>query len=253
MKKYYSIMQTDREADVYIYGDITSWPVLESDVSSYTLSRELQDIDADIINVYINSYGGEVAEGLAIYNMLKRHKALIKTYCDGFACSVASVIFMAGGERIMSPASLLMIHNAILSTTGNAEELRKSADDLETISTVAFEAYRDAVSISEGDLQALLDAESWIAPDDALAMGFATSVSQAKQSDKPMQSARSQVFDMMRAVDNAISVTALEKDSLDEIAEKVAEKLMAKLPPPAPDDINPENKLINFVNALMRG
>ena len=55
MKKYYSIMQTDREADVYIYGDITSWPVLESDVSSYTLSRELQDIDADIINMYINS------------------------------------------------------------------------------------------------------------------------------------------------------------------------------------------------------
>ncbi len=57
--------------------------------------------------LYINSYGGEVAEGLAIYNNLKRHKAKIKTYCDGFACSVASVIFMAGDERVMSTASLL--------------------------------------------------------------------------------------------------------------------------------------------------
>ena len=253
MKKYYSIMQTDREADVYIYGDITSWPVLESDVSSYTLSRELQDIDADIINVYINSYGGEVAEGLAIYNMLKRHKALIKTYCDGFACSVASVIFMAGEERIMSPASLLMIHNAILSTTGNAEELRKSADDLETISTVAFEAYRGAVSSSEGELRAMLDAESWIAPDDALAMGFATSVGKVKESDKPTQSARDRVLDIMRSVDNAALLAAEPIAGIDETAEKVAEKLMAKIEPPAPYGINPENKLINFVNALMRG
>ena len=111
-KKYYSLVQENNEATINIYGDITSWEWFESDVSSYTLSKELEVIEADTIHVYINSYGGEVAEGLAIYNALKRHKAKIITHTDGFACSIASVIFMAGDERIMSTASLLMIHNA---------------------------------------------------------------------------------------------------------------------------------------------
>ena len=76
--------------------------------------KELQELDESIeqINVYIIPYGGEVAEGLAIYNALKRHKAKVTTYVDGFACSIASVIFAVGDERIMSDTSLLMIHNA---------------------------------------------------------------------------------------------------------------------------------------------
>ena len=87
MKKYYSLYQEGSEATIHIYGNIVSWEWFESDVSSYTLSKELDGIDADAINVYINSYGGEVAEGLAIYNSLKRHKAKVRTVCDGFACS----------------------------------------------------------------------------------------------------------------------------------------------------------------------
>ena len=73
MKRYYSLYQENKTADIYIYGDITSWPWIESDVSSYTLSKELQELDESIenINIYINSYGGEVGEGLAIYNALK--------------------------------------------------------------------------------------------------------------------------------------------------------------------------------------
>ena len=111
-KKYFQLTQNNNEVDIQIYGDITSWEWLESDVSSYTLSKQIEELECDQINVYINSYGGEVAEGLAIYNQLKRHKAKVKTVCDGFACSAASVVFMAGDERIMSTASLLMIHNA---------------------------------------------------------------------------------------------------------------------------------------------
>ena len=123
-KKYYSLVQENNEATINIYGDITSWEWFSSDVSSYTLSKQLETIEADTIHIYINSYGGEVAEGLAIYNALKRHKAKIITHIYGFACSIASVIFMAGDERIMSNASLLMIHNAWTYTSGNANELR---------------------------------------------------------------------------------------------------------------------------------
>ena len=128
MKKYYSLYQEEgsREASINIYGDITSWEWLESDVSSYTLSKEIEGLDVDNLHVYINSYGGEVAEGLAIYNSLKRHKAKVTTHDDGFAASIASVIFMAGDERIMSNASLLFIHNA-WTYTGECQRTKKAS------------------------------------------------------------------------------------------------------------------------------
>ena len=131
-QKYYllELDEAEKEADLIIFGDITSYAGTESDVSAYNLSMKLETLEADTINVHINSCGGEVAEGLAIYNRLKQHKAKIKTYCDGFACSIASVIFMAGDERVMSNASTLMIHNPWTWISGNAAELRKTAEDL---------------------------------------------------------------------------------------------------------------------------
>lgn len=189
-KKYYSLVKENNEANINIYGDITSWEWHESDVSNYTLSKEIEALDVDTINVYINSYGGEVAEGLAIYNNLKRHKAKIKTYCDGFACSAASVIFMAGDERVMSTASLLMIHNAWTYTSGNANDLRKQADDLDTITQASINAYMQEVNITEEELKQMLDNESWISPQDALEKGFATSIVNEKNNEKVSQSVK---------------------------------------------------------------
>lgn len=147
-KQYYSLQKSDNEANIVIYGNISSWSWNERNTSAYNLSKQLEDLDVDFINIYINSYGGEVAEGLAIYNTLKRHKATVRTYCDGFACSIASVIFMAGDERIMSNASLLMIHNAWTNISGNANELRKQADDLEKITQASINVYLQDVNIS---------------------------------------------------------------------------------------------------------
>lgn len=144
-KQYYQLVTAGNTAELTIYGDITSFPWLESDVSAHNLSARLAELQGvSNINVYINSYGGEVAEGLAIYNALKRHPAQVTTYCDGFACSIASVIFMAGDERVMGNPSRLMIHDAWTSVYGaNADELRKQADDLDNI-TDAFDI--DAVN-----------------------------------------------------------------------------------------------------------
>lgn len=189
-KKYYNLETEGTKAALYIYGDITSWPWLESDVSSYNLSKQLEQLgDVDEIDVYINSYGGEVAEGLAIYSALKRHKAKVTTWCDGFACSIASVIFMAGDTRIMSNASLLMIHNAWTRASGNANELRKQADDLDTITQASINAYMEKVNISEDELKELLDEEKWLSPQEALGKGFATMISGVDTSSKPSQSA----------------------------------------------------------------
>lgn len=189
-KKYYSLETEGTKASLYIYGDITSWPWLESDVSSYNLSKKLEQLqDVDEIDVYINSYGGEVAEGLAIYNALKRHKAKVTTYCDGFGCSIASVIFMAGNERIMSSSSLLMIHNAWTRASGNANDFRKEADNLDAITQASVNAYMEKINVTEEELKAMLDEEKWLKPQEALDMGFATVISGTDVSSKPSQSA----------------------------------------------------------------
>lgn len=189
-KKYFQLTQNSNEVDIQIYGDITSWEWFDSDVSSYTLSKQIECLECDQINVYINSYGGEVAEGLAIYNQLKRHKAKVKTICDGFACSAASVVFMAGDERVMSTASLLMIHNAWSWASGNAKELRKQADDLDKITQASINAYMQEVNITEDELKQMLDDETWVTPQEALEKGFITTVVNEKDAEQISQSVK---------------------------------------------------------------
>lgn len=199
MNKYYSMVQKDNVATINIYGDITSWAASESDVSAYNLSKQLDSlVDVNEIHVYINSYGGEVAEGLAIHNALKRHSAKVKTYCDGFACSIASVIFMAGDERIMGDASLLMIHNAWTCVAGNSAELRKQADDLEKITQASINAYMAHSTLSEEEIKALMDAESWILPEEALEYGFATAIEKTEQKHAS-QNAKMRLMDIVKA------------------------------------------------------
>ena len=94
----------------------------------------------------------------------------------------------------MNPASLLMIHNAWSSASGNAEELRKAAADLDVISEASAEAYKAKISIPAEQLKALMDAEPWIAPADAAAWGFATEVLEEEPAAAVSQSARSAVF-----------------------------------------------------------
>ncbi len=188
--KYYSLSVNEKQADIYIYGDIVSWEWLESDVSSYTLAKEIEALpeDIELINVFLNSYGGEVAEAFAICNCLQRHPARIKTHCDGFACSAAADIFMVGDDRIMSDVSLLWIHNAWIVAAGDYKDLRKEADDLETINDVMMKLFLDRVKISEEELRAMMDEETWITPEQALEMGFATAVVEQQAANKPAAS-----------------------------------------------------------------
>lgn len=215
-RKYFSLEKTKQTANLYIYGDITSWPWFEGDVSAANLSKQLEALsDVEQINVYINSYGGEVAEGLAIYNALKRHKAKVRTICDGFACSIASVIFMAGDERVMNEASLLMIHNAWTFAEGNAAALRKQADDLEKITQASVEAYKAHSSLEEAEIKALMDAETWITPDEAISYGFATS-SEKTEKAKASQNALHRLFEIVKAHRENANDDEKPEDALDD-------------------------------------
>lgn len=136
MSKYYQLTENEDVADLYIFGDISTygqWWDDDPDRSAYNIVNELKEIQASNVNVHINSYGGDVSEGLAIYNTLKSINKNVTTICDGFACSAASVVFCAGDKRVMSDSSLLMIHNAWTCATGNSEALRKTAEDLDII------------------------------------------------------------------------------------------------------------------------
>ena len=212
---YYSMTRAGQSATINIYGDITSYPWMDSDVSAVNLSKQLEEMgDVTDITVYINSYGGEVAEGLAIYNSLKRHKATIKTVCDGFACSIASVIFMAGDERVMNDSSLLMIHNAWTIAEGNSDQLRKQADDLEKITSASIVAYKAHSSLSEEEIKALMDAESWLTPSEALEYGFATSVEKT-EARTANQSAKKRLFEIVKQ-HNAAQAEDDEDDKPDD-------------------------------------
>lgn len=217
MKKYFQLTTSEdgATADLDIYGDISSCWWDDDAMSAPKLSKQLDELgDVSQINVHINSYGGEVAEGLAIYSALRRHKAYVRTTCDGFACSIASVIFMAGDERLMSDASLLMIHNAWTSAWGvNAADLRKLADDMDTITSASKSAYMARVSITEDELTELMDAETWISPADAVDMGFATAIETFESGDKASQGARDALMALVMA---SVEHRAAAKDDDDE-------------------------------------
>lgn len=210
-QRYYQmdVFKQEARAEIIIFGDITSWPWLESDVSSWGLAKQLAELgdDIDEITVHINSYGGEVAEGIAIFNALKAHKAHVTTVCDGMACSIASVIFMAGDQRVMNEASLLMIHNACTRVSGEASDLRKQADDLDTITGMSKSAYLAHVDLDEEELSEWMDAETWITPDMAIEHGFATRVEPIVESDESQQGAASVRMTLMGLVTGAQATT----------------------------------------------
>ena len=172
-KRFYNIVkQPNNSLDIDIYGDIGGWSY-ENTMES--LSEQIKNMDdVNEINVYINSYGGELAEGLAIYNALKQHKAVVNTYVMGFACSSASLIFMSGDNRYISKSSMLMIHNAISSCCGNSADMRAMAETLDKMNKAICNVYIDNVNISVEDIQNLLDKESFLGYEDAIEYGFAT-------------------------------------------------------------------------------
>ena len=189
---YFSLARHPEEhsADVYIFGNIAQRRgglagLLQSnsDQSSYDLANQIAGIPEDwAITVHINSNGGELKEGLGIYNVLKSRN--VTTICEGFAASAGSVIFCAGKTRIMQPASLLFIHQASMSADGNADDFQKAAEDLRIVTSAAVEAYKEAgITIDDDRLDAMLKAETWITPEEAVAYGFATQISEPEEDE----------------------------------------------------------------------
>lgn len=174
--------ENPNELDIYLYDDIESdsydwWTgeIQESETSAKHIQKVLEsNPNATQINLYINSYGGEVKEGLGIFNQLKRHVANKTAYIDGFACSIASVIAMACDKVVMGPNSLMMIHHASCGAWGNSEELRKAANDLDVIDKASCSSYllKAGDKLDEATLNTLLDNQTWLNADDCFKYGL---------------------------------------------------------------------------------
>lgn len=176
-KPGFAIRAGAKSADVYIYESIgDGW------MGGISAKRFADDIKAlgklETINVFMNSPGGSVFDGWAMYSTLKRNSARINVQVDGLAASIASLVAMAGDEITMADNSLMMIHNAWADVRGDAEEMRTTADLLDKISGQLMDTYA-ARSGNERDLvQQMMAEETWMTADEAMANGFCDCKSQ---------------------------------------------------------------------------
>jgi len=177
MTKWYSInARANRAAEVFIYGDIgQSW--FEESVTARDFVNSIKDLDVDTLTVRINSIGGSVPDGLAIFNALRRHKASITTSVDGLAASVASLVAMAGDTVEIAENAMLMIHAPWSALAGNAVELRERADMLDKWADAMASAYtRCGMDIDAARALLTDGADHWYSAHEALAAGLATAV-----------------------------------------------------------------------------
>jgi len=161
----------ETSAEISIYDAIGSF-----DVNAKQFVDELKEINADTINLRINSPGGSVIDGNAMFNALQRHPAKVITHIDGLAASMASVIAMAGDEVHMADNALLMIHNPWTFSMGDADELRADADLLDKMSASILSSYGRSQYEAE-ELKNLMDEETWFTAQEAFDAGFVDHIS----------------------------------------------------------------------------
>lgn len=180
MKQLFKVVKNaaKKAAEMYIYDDIgESW---FGGLTASQFKDELKDLgDVETITLHINSYGGNVFDGMAIYNLLVNHKAHVEVLVDGIAASIASVIAMAGNTIKMAENGMLMIHEAWGVAVGNAGEMRKTADSLEKINETIRLTYARRTGQADADLVDMMAVETWMTAQEAKEKGFIDEVQPA--------------------------------------------------------------------------
>lgn len=172
------------EADIYLYNEIGYWGV-----SAQQFALDLKDIKENTINVRINSPGGSVFEGQAIYNLLSQHPAKIIVWIDGWAASIASVIAQAGDVRNISENAYVMIHEPWSFAMGTADDMRAEADVLDGLEETILDIYVDRTGGDRKALQKQVKAETWFKGQEAVDAGFADNLIKNKKKNTNDESA----------------------------------------------------------------
>jgi len=195
-----------------IYDEIGLWGVQAKDFRT-----SLANVKSAVINVEINSPGGDVFAGLSIYNMLRASGKEIVVKVMGVAASAASLIAMAGDKIQMPKNTMMMIHNPWSFAMGNADELRDTADTLDKIGASLLGTYVAKTGMAEAEMKALLAKDTWLTADEALEMGFATEIT-----DEIKVSAK---FDLERAElpANVLAALGMAPKAVDKVVDPVIE------------------------------
>ena len=172
-EKWYNFQnKAGKPADVYIFDEIGTYGI-----TAQEFITDIKDLKDTPINLRINSLGGDVFDGMAMYNVIKRREAKTTVYIEGIAASIATIISLGADEVVMAENSLFMIHNAWGGTMGEAKDMRKTADTLEKITGELTDIYRKKTGLSYDALAEMMDEETWLNANEALEMGFIDTIS----------------------------------------------------------------------------
>jgi len=203
MKSWFSIKaKAAGAAEIKIYDEIGMWGI-----TARQFSDELSALgQVKQISLFIHSPGGDVFDGIAIYNLLKKHPANITVHIDGLAASMASVIAMAGDKVVMPENAMLMIHKPWGISGGNANEMRDYADLLDKVEAVLIPAYATKTGKSTDELAQMLEGETWLNGRECVEQGFADELEPAVNVMARLESKRIEEFEAMpNALKNMIT------------------------------------------------
>lgn len=165
-----------------IYGDIgESW--WGDSIAAKDIEKELKNITSSNLNVHINSYGGDVFDGIAIYNLLKNHSSKIIVHVDGIAASAASLIAMAGDEIIMNTGAMLMIHEASTFAWGTKTDIQKTLNALDGIDKSIADIYMTRFTGERSEIETMIVNETWFTSSEAVDAGLADGVDEVSSND----------------------------------------------------------------------
>lgn len=194
-QSWYSIKaKANDTAEISIYDEIGFWGV-----SAASFAQDLKDCGNNLkqINLHIHSPGGDVFDGIAIYNLLKNHPANVTVYIDGLAASMASVIAMAGNEVIMPENAMMMIHKPWGIQGGDAEDMRKYADLLDKVENTLIPAYANKTGKTPEELAEMLSAETWLNGKECVEQGFADKLAEPLVAMASIKSRKLEDFENM--------------------------------------------------------
>lgn len=180
MKKFWNwTNQTDNPKEngrtLFLNGTIADESWYDDDVTPQLFKNDLYAESGDV-TVWLNSPGGDCVAAAQIYNMLKEYPGSITIKIDGIAASAASLIAMAGDEVLMSPVSMIMIHNPMTAAIGNADEMQKAAAMLDEVKDSIINAYELKTGLTRAKLSHLMDDETWMNAAKAVELGFADDI-----------------------------------------------------------------------------
>lgn len=199
MSKFWKWVKAESGQELYIDGIIASESWFEDEISPKMFREELAEHPGDV-TVRINSPGGDVHAGVAIYNNLVEHEGNISVKVDGLAASAASFIAMAGDNITMLPGSMMMVHEPWTLAAGNSDDISEAVEMLKKTTESMIPIYANRTGLSEERIRELLKAETWMSAEDAVELGFADEAVPAKERASALKAAMGSAADIQEAI-----------------------------------------------------